>query len=478
MHAELATEFPGFKAKLEAEKDFNFHVWRTGEDPGLAGDNMRPTTCEFVQEFYQEQVTAISEKSPLEYHGYRNVEAEVPHSSEPFSLDYSSSGYQRWDSTSAEVDRCLTRCLRLIADQSPTEFGNHVHTYLPHWVNRYPVEEFFNLQFENWAIPTRSRVEHVLSLLGIPDFVWKLPDMWSYNLEFHDDVGDNPSPGQFSEQYDHPTFDFTFRMREKIGFSAVAVAIRFLGLLPPHQRTQIRTLDLHEDLPSVNKPSLHGDGLIPLLKENPLLRVERRVDIVNCIMDALSTSLRVDDVLMDDRFPCYVHDKILIPELSRWLLNSLWVANAGISPQWSILLESGPYADHCTEAFNKLVHTEIALNQALNEGLESGLLEGLSVGQVKEVVRCHALDEGFRGAIMQLAQQTSSTLRCDFNPGLPKNPQTVLQEMKAHPEGLWEYWLGHRYLKELPLPDHLHERESLALIYDIQSQEEYLQSQR
>ena len=79
---------------------------------------------------------------------------------------------------------------------------------------------------------------------------------------------------------------------------------------------------------------------------------------------------------------------------------------------------------------------------------------------------------------MQLMRQTSSTLRCDFNPGLPKNPQTVVQEMKAHPEGLWEYWLGHRYPEELPLPDHLHERQSLALIYDIQSQEEFLQLQR
>ncbi|KAJ4141662.1 hypothetical protein NW768_000878 [Fusarium equiseti] len=481
MHTELAKEFPGFKAKLEAEREFHFHIWRTGDDQGFAGagENARPDPCQFVQHFYENNVADIGKKSPLEYHGYRDVDSTTPHSPDDLGLDDSDFGYQRWDSASAEVDRCLTRCLRLIADQSPTEFGNRVYTSLPHWVNRYPVEEFFNLRFDDWAIPTRSRLEYVLNLLGIPEFVWKLPDMWSYNLAFHHAVGGNPSAGQFSEQYDHPTFDFTFRTREKIRFSAIAVAIRFLGLLPSHQRTQVRTLDLHEDLLSVNKASFHGCGLVPLLKENPLLRVQRRVNIVNCIMDALGSTTRIDYVLMNPSYPCYVDEMVLIPELSRWLLDSLWVANAGISAGWfTLFLESGSYANHCTEVFDKLVHTEISLNQAWNECLGSGLLEGLSVVQVKEVTRWHALEEGFQDSIMQLVHQTSSVLRCDFNPGLPKNPEMVVQEMKAHPEGVWEYWQGRRYLGELRLPDHLHERESLALICDIQSQEEYLESQR
>ncbi|KAI1052385.1 hypothetical protein LB507_007649 [Fusarium sp. FIESC RH6] len=436
MHAELATEFPGFKAKLDAEREYHFHIWRTGDGPRLAGENMRPTPCQFVQDFYGEQVAAIRDKSLYEYHG-------------------------------------------------PIEFSNRIHASLPHWVNKYPAEEFFNLRFDDWAIPTRAQVEHVIRRLGIPDFVWKLPDMWMYNIAFHNAVGDNPSSGQFSEQYDNPTLDFKFRLREKIRFSAVAAAIRFLGLLPPHQRTQIRTLDLYEDLDSVNKPSLHGHGLVPLLQENPLLQVQRRVSVVNCIMNACPDVSDIDTLLMPrwGGGPCGVDPKGFAQELSVWLLDSLVVADAGISTEWySLFLDSDAYTDECTEGFDKVVHYRIALHHAWNGCLESGLLTDLSGGQVKRMSREYALEDGYENAIMQLVHQTSSVLRCGFSPGLPKDHQWIIDGMKANEEGVWNYWDWGLYWDQdkdiFTRPHSVKDGEAVARLADIQSQEEYLQSQR
>jgi len=307
--------------------------------------------------------------------------------------------------------------------------------------------------------------------------------MWSYNREFYYDLGDNPSPGQFSEQHDHPTLEFSFRSREKIRFSAVAVAVsvRFLGLLPPHQRTQIRTLDLHEDLPSVNRSSLHGYGLIPLLNENPLLRVERRVNVINCMTYHYFDTEDLSHLSEPDETGFgYVDDIEFANELSCWLLASLEVANAGISAEWfSLVLEPGQNADHCEEAFDKLVHARIASHHAWNQCLESGLLKDLSSKQVKELSRLYYLEQGFEDAIMHLVHQTSSVLRCNFNPGLPRDHRRLVDGMKANEEGVWDYWRHYRYGKNhIFLPGHLQNREALTPFADIQSQEEYLQSQR
>ncbi|RBR26289.1 uncharacterized protein FIESC28_00934 [Fusarium coffeatum] len=484
MHAELATEFPGFKAKLEAEREYHFHVWRTGDGPDPAGENMQPAPCEFVQEFYLKGVTIITDESLFEYRGYGGVHRWIPTYPIDRDVDRIDYEYQRRDCASSEIDRCLTRCLRLIADQNPTKFNNRVHASLPHWVNKYPAEEFFNLRFDDWAIPTRSQVEHAIRLLGIPDFVWKLPDMWQYSIDFHDAVGGNPSPGHFSEQYDHPTLDFTFRLREKIRFSAVAVAIRFLNFLLSHQRTQIRALNLHEDLPSVNRPAVHGHGLVPLLQENPLLQVQRHISIVDCIMRPCNDILDVDELFTTgDRNLGIIYDEEFAQELSVWLLDSLVVADSGISAEWySLVVESGSCTDHCTEAFDRIVHDKIAVHHAWNQYLESGLLTDLSAGQVKGLSRKFYLEQGFEDAIMHLVHQTSNVLRCNFSPGLPRDPQRIVDGMKGHHDGAWDYWTYCHWQdpdeEPLRLPGHLKDREAVARLADIQSQEEYLQSQR
>ncbi|CAJ0554818.1 Ff.00g133310.m01.CDS01 [Fusarium sp. VM40] len=501
MHAQLEKRFPTFRSKLETERKAHIRAWNTHDDVRPVEDTdttntsepVRPAVCEFIREFYKDAVSAAEKMSPGEYRGYWDIDEQLRHHDSPryrtpVDWDMCDNCYQNWTVHSGEIYQCLPHCLRLIADRNPQEFAAHLYVCLPHWDGKYPAEDFFHLRFEHWAIPSRSQVAHVLDLLGVPDFVWKLPDIWSYDSRFTHDVGDNPSPGHFPREYNHPTVKFDSRIREKTRFSAASAAIRFLDSLTYNQRIQLRTITIHEDLPSVNNASLHGLGLVPFLQENPLLRVQRRVSVLYCFlgiayMDLISVD-RINVRLKTDSF-WNVSDWPMLGTLSRWFLDARNVANAGISPgSFTLVLESGTDADFCTEVFERFVHPKIALKQAWDVFMESGLNptertpERLSLErEMTMITRDLAVGEIIQEAIMQLVNQTSTTLRCDFNPGLPKNHLIILEEMRADPEGLWAYWERMIDMRDLPLPEHLRVRETLAQCFDIQTGDEYFQSQ-
>ncbi|KIL87083.1 hypothetical protein FAVG1_09637 [Fusarium avenaceum] len=501
MHAQLEKRFPTFRSKLEAERKAHIRAWNTHDDVRPAEDTdttntsepVRPAVCEFMREFYKDAVSVVEEWSPGEYRGYYDIDEQLrcqdsPRYSTPVGWDSCDRAYQNWTVHSGEIDQCLPQCLRLIADRNPQEFAAHLYVCLPHWDGKYPAEDFFHLRLEHWAIPSRSQVAHVLNLLGVPDFVWKLPDMWSYDASFTYHVGDNPSPGHFPEEYSHPTTKFDTRIREKTRFSAASAAIRFLDSLTYNQRIQIRTIAIHEDFPSVNNASLHGLGLVPFLQENPLLRVQRRVSVLYCIFRiAYMDIIDVDPMNVLLRTASYwdIGDWLILEPLSRWLLDARDMANAGISPgSFTLLLESGTEADLCTEAFEQLVHPKIASKQAWDAFMESGLShierapERHSLErEMTMITRRLAVGELIQEAIMQLVNQTSTILRCDSNPGLPKNHLIILDEMRAGPHSLWDNWELLADIKSMTLPEHLRVRETLAQCYDIQTQDEYLQSQ-
>ncbi|RGP71817.1 hypothetical protein FLONG3_6982 [Fusarium longipes] len=511
MHAQLEKTLPTFRSKLEAEREFHFHAWDTGDAVGAVeglenadtSEPVQPAVCEFVRDFYFWAVDKVVQNLPTEYYDYHNVDklARGLQNSmsrerlEPLRDNHRLFYHRRWNHYSREVDQCLSQCLRLVADKNPTEFANRVYACLPQWVGKYRAEEFFDLRFEDWAIPSRTQVAHVLHRLGVPDLVWKLPDIWHYESSyfFKWKVYNHIPRDRWFDEFEHPTINFDSRTRTKIRFSAAAAAIRFLDLLPHQQRTQIRTIILHEDLLSVNKASIHGLGLVPFLRENSLLRVQRRVSFVHCILNDLSTDLPQLD--KTHKFPERLHTFEFVPALSRWLLDNLAVVNAGIpADSFALLLESGPYADRCTEILQQLVHFRIKLNRAWDECLndkslplpEDGLLISSSgsllepnssaAAKIAKMTFMVTTGEEFKEAFEQLVSQTSTTLRCDFNPGVPENHHALINEVKAHPQGLLYFWKSHLRPKQFELPRSLFDRETLAKSYDRQSYKKYRQS--
>ncbi|KAJ4002817.1 hypothetical protein NW752_009471 [Fusarium irregulare] len=506
MYQQIEEEFPTFQSKFEETRREHIRFWHNGEDPHpaialpdtKASDDVQYPSCGFVKEFFEENISRPCE-SPLAYRGFAYIDqnrwkyrrsqdasiGRMPH------LEVWDFYDNKWDdSASGEVHRCSPRLLALIADHSPKEFANRVYLHLPHWRETYPAETFLDMKLglEWWAMPSGTELSIFLDRLGAPDYLWRRPNMWSYDhLKFVNDltnaVGSPFSYGQFQ----NPPVDFEIRVREKCRFSAAAAAIRFIKLLPDHQRKQLRTISLYEDLPAVNLPSLHGQGLVPLLKENTKLKVQRRVSVVDCIMNLYPTIYYTDHYLLRGQSDHYINGSFA-PSLSCWLLDTLSVANAGTpSDSFSLLLDSGPDADICTEAFEQIIHGCFARARAWKHGLETGTITHES----NEAIRCLtrrfacASELGFEEAVMQLVNQSSPVLRCNFNPGFHHDHQQILDNVrdKCFEEGYdaFKYWFKYFFkenvLGRVNLPDHFRYVERMSRVYEIQSGDQYLESQ-
>lgn len=289
MHMQLEKKFPNFRSKLEIERAFHFRVWGTGDD-NTSQVRFRPAACQFVDEFFEWNIHCILPNNRYEYEGYGSVHNCIRYSATStrdghrWYLGPVDRGLRRWDKYSGEIRQCLIHCLQLIAEEYSEEFGDHVFTCLPHWRGKHPAHDFLGLRFESWAIPSRSQVASAMDRLGIPDFARKLPDTWIYEENLL-----SLGPPEFDD--DDLPFDFEFRIRKKIRFSAAASAIRFIGLLSTTQRTSIRTIVLHEDSASANDMSLHGYGLVPFLKKKKTLRFGYNAESISSIPSTLFATL-------------------------------------------------------------------------------------------------------------------------------------------------------------------------------------------
>ncbi|KAF4424487.1 hypothetical protein F53441_14234 [Fusarium austroafricanum] len=484
MHSMLDSRFPAFRPNLESELR-NHQSWiDANEDEDLrfyhSTDmaDVRVDPCEFVRVFLKHHVDIIEIESPVKYSSFGSIHA----ADMGLFIDKS----RPWSDRSGDVRGGWSYCLRLIAEENPVEFTKQVYRTLPHWIGKFQAEDFFSLQFNHWDIPSRDAVSKALEMFDIGDFVWKLPDMWSYEPRSFYELEGRVSPRYlFPDAYMDPLKlgkRFDARARERIGFSATAAAIRFLGQLPPHQRNQIRKLVLYENLESVNVPSVHALGLVRFFTENPLLSVERRASIFGCISNTKPAEVGfvLEEWMEADRDPQQFYNANFAPKVCTWLVDALAVVLAGVPAEsFSFVLESGPYGDLCADLFQKGVHVSLAESKAWTMCLERGIFKDLIGGS--EMRKSYNLPpdletgERFREAIEQLVNQTS-VLRCDFNPGVPVYPETLVEETKRLPHdriwGRWRYKAGDF---STFLPGDLHYDFMLVPNYDFQTWDEYLE---
>lgn len=278
-----------------------------------------------------------------------------------------------------------------------------------------------------------------MSLLAIGD-VWHLPSMWhDARSYYHNDDGDTADP-RTRGLVARGSSDV--RCREKIRFSAVANAIRFLETrLSPMQRLDIRKLVLHEDLPSVNEPSAHAEGLAPFFRENSRLRVERRVDMMGCMFPALAAPSHVaarfqsPDDCPGEAELCPTSLRVRI---SRWLLGALATTLVGIPAEaFTLILEAGPYKDYFADQFQQRVHKDVAWYWA-NKKLE----EGNDIAPAyHRAIRDVLLKEEELEAIENLVNGTSPILRCDFNTGIALDPDIIVNATR-HLAGTFDWVLA------------------------------------
>ncbi|KAJ3542426.1 hypothetical protein NM208_g4104 [Fusarium decemcellulare] len=324
-----------------------------------------------------------------------------------------------------EAEQITSYCLRFLAEKEPAEFSRLVYEALPQWVDKHPADEFLDLMFPPWAIPSRAEMANMTSRLEANN-AWELVESWH--------------PGT-SEPYNQTRGSETWtatglQCREKIRFSAAAVAIRFLKQLPIDQRLQVRQVTLHENLPAVCTPSVHAEGLAPFFKENQRLQVERRVSVLRCIVEEnrlqnlvypgkLGGPNDIPRFLQDPnslRFHCRasMNTQWFSERLAIWLLEALAVLDANIPAEsFTFVLEGKPWVDFCSDLFQQVVHRDVAWQNAFEASVDRGYVLSRS--------KLRFAHDRLEGAMEHLSKQTS-ILRSDFNTGHSWDIEPIIEK--------------------------------------------------
>ncbi|CAF3547251.1 unnamed protein product [Fusarium graminearum] len=289
-----------------------------------------------------------------------------------------------------EAEGSLSSALQLMATHKPAIFNHQIYETFPHWIWSFPPDEFLNLR-------AHRHYPVVSSVL----------------------------------------------CREKIRFSAVANAIRFLETrLSPKQRLDIRSLILHEGLPSVNQPSAHAQGLAPFYRENPHLRVERRVDLMGCVYATLASpscvanhSQSPDD--QPETLRPFPHE--LRRRITQWLLDALAVTEVGIPVDaYTLVIQAGSYQDYFTDQFQRQIHQEIAWHKAFKVLNQDYPFNG-PVHKLHQDVQLTMIDPQEVDAVETLLNGTSPILRADFNIGVAQEYDSIINDTGHLHVGDWKF---------------------------------------
>ncbi|KAK2031600.1 hypothetical protein LX32DRAFT_637013 [Colletotrichum zoysiae] len=257
-------------------------------------------------------------------------------------------------------------------------------------------------------------------------------------------------------------------------FSAASAAIYFLRCLPDTIRTHVRRLVVNEDRESIAFPESHGLGLVPFCRENPLLRVERRVDLWG---NAFHADYRFHTPR--ERYRARyaktetgLDSALITYNLGAWIMEAQLLASAGMpESSYSLVLDGDPVPQLCTEIFRAVVQRDVAWQLAWTESIKQGNLAGVSwfVARGGEMGRrrisynqprftgCYFY-EGLPEAVWDMTTG-KSIVSCNFDPGEPWSAQDVdilVQKHRQWTTQTWtERWSRHKpkwWDTEHPLP--------------------------
>ncbi|KAM5359663.1 hypothetical protein ACJZ2D_014281 [Fusarium nematophilum] len=225
--------------------------------------------------------------------------------------------------------------------------------------------------------------------------------------------------------------------RQKYRLSAAAGAISFLRSLPASMRSHVTQMVLHEDREAVGMPECHGQGLIPFCRENPRLRIERRVNLWRNVFQQKQTQLikRFGDHYWESTEQIQAF-QIAGPVIS-WIAEALALVQAGMPRDvFSLVLDGNPSPDACAEIFQAVVQRYIAWNIALRESVSReritelgfrGCLQ-INTDDVEEAEEC-----------LEALIDDDSLIRCNFFPGKPWDVEEVIESHAGWPLEKWDY---------------------------------------
>ncbi|RSL47054.1 hypothetical protein CEP54_013593 [Fusarium duplospermum] len=338
--------------------------------------------------------------------------------------------WPEWRERASMVNQAVAYTLRLISQGQ----GQRVAAWVEEEAATQDILGFLDKAYEPWDIPSKSELTAIGSELD-DKRVWGRMNRW------------------------HKEDDEKRRYREKFRFSAAAVAIRFLNSLSIHTRLQLRKMVVHEDHVSVAHPQRHAQGLIPFCRENPRLRIERRVDVLNAIIQQTElghlSSLPISS-RDEPNFRYRISYSCITEVVADWLLEGLATVDAGMpADAFTLVLDSGPATDLCSDIFQRTVHHGLAWQTALERCYSLGILQAPSQ-HIPEHIFANAPQDLWQ-ALEHLSNQTS-VLRCNFNPGQPWDVDKIFDECRTWDIYKWQIsWSFAHHPRDFdvlpPLPD-------------------------
>ncbi|KAK8112487.1 hypothetical protein PG984_013013 [Apiospora sp. TS-2023a] len=220
--------------------------------------------------------------------------------------------------------------------------------------------------YRHWSIPSQREIDTLHELLHIP---WQC-------IYCEGDIGDCRTLRPASSRYTVTA--------GKYRFSAAAAAIDFFESFPGIHRATRRVL-IHEDRVAVPWSSCHGLGLVPYCKDNPLLRIERRVDLWwNLFLESkgLRTQRRFYVNQFDMNGPLRaLTQKQLVRTISQWIMEAAELREMPIG-SFRLTLDGGAPgpdggtpgpASVCSDIFQLWVQQSAAEQIALGLTMDRGL---------------------------------------------------------------------------------------------------------
>lgn len=388
--------------------------------------------------------------------------------------------------------QAITYTLQLVKQQNEERFAKLSSRAFPRWRGSQSPCQLEDIWLEPWAMPEVSVLRSIGQIFkdgaackGINDW-----HPWPTDLNTDSEASDGDESDYFDEHDATDDTDdtdesdesdegdegdeadgrngpqepggpeATWFFREKFRLSAAAVAIWFLKRLPDEKRQHLRNVLLHEDHVSVHSPECHAHGLIPFCKENPNLRIKRRVSLFhNAFHDVpgIPDLVSLVEKVRDEDIP--LTTQYITRCLSGWLLEELDAVDAGMpSASFTLVLDGEPDVNTCSDIFQQVVHRDIAWEMAYRQRLAAG-------DSPPFFFKDGFVKEGFPEAMEHLINQTS-VLRCNFHPGQFWDTDRIhklTEELSSVPLFLWRAELVRAQPSDIHLPPPLPEWRELLL---------------
>ncbi|KAI1205156.1 uncharacterized protein F4807DRAFT_464973 [Annulohypoxylon truncatum] len=209
----------------------------------------------------------------------------------------------------------------------------------------------------------------------------------------------------------------------KYGFSAAALAVRFLDSIRMQAFNEIRDIILEENHPAVALSASHARGLIPFCRCNSLLRVERRVHLwKNIFLEGVFPRVCKYIPLCLPMRSIEVLDAHLSESMTRsvalWTMEALSLIPAGMPTEsFSLVFHGDIMPEKCSEIFKNVIKRDATWQVAIEENIKLGLLQPFDFFRRPCCTFPFDIFKGFPQALEDIANKRTSIVRCDFDIG-------------------------------------------------------------